>query len=196
MEFFMGINVLLQVCRVAGTITNMFIDETALLLDNVGNSDYEAAKKCLQDAKLSNNKEREFNSAITLLRSGIEKLNDNNKHKFQGAVIIAVCYRLLGDAVLTNRYIDVSKEFFNKWIDKKKPYGLVSFGVVKMGWRNYLCYKEFKEEIESIGLKWKGSFPMPSLLAMNPVLMNSDVNDACHNAIVEFNDKVDNISIS
>ena len=81
MDIFSIANQLFFIYRQIKTINNLFVNKTASLFDKIGCSDFNTAIRCLRDAEISNNPEREFVSALTLLKSSIEKLNNNNKYK-------------------------------------------------------------------------------------------------------------------
>ena len=171
----------------------MFVNKTASLFDKIGCSDFNTAIRCLRDAEISNNPEREFVSALTLLKSSIEKIKSNNKYKFQGALIIGVCYKLLQEDVLSEKYLKMSIELFKEWIYSNRPVGLVSCGIIRTGAYNRTSYSDFKKEIISFGLKWRGESAIHSFMSWNPILMNEDVSTAIVNAIEDYSIKVNHI---
>ena len=139
-------NQLFFVYRQIKAINNLFVNKTASLLDKIGCSDFNTAIRCLHDAEFSNNPGREFVSALTLLKSSIEKIKSNNKYKFQGALIIGVCYKLLQEDVLSEKYLKMSIDLFKEWIYGNRPIGLMSYGIIRLGAYNRTNYSDFKNE--------------------------------------------------
>ena len=193
MDIFSIASQLCLVYRQITAINNLFVNKTADLIDKIGCSDFNAAVKCMHDAVVSNNPEREFISALTLLKSSIEKLKSNNKYKFQGTLIIGICYKLLQEETLSIRYLEMSKMYFKDWIEKNRPVGFMSMGFLRFGYSNYMRYSDFKDEIISLGLKWRGNPTIPSFMSFNALLMNEDVAEATKNAIEDYDEKLDHL---
>lgn len=185
-----------QLCfyyRQINAINDLFVNKTADLIDKIGCSDFNAAIKCMHDAEVSNNPEREFIIALTLLKNSIEKLKKDNEYRFQGALIIGVCYKFLREEILSRNYLKMSTVFFKEWLDENKPYGVVSTSIIWSGFNNRANYFDFKNKIISFGLKWRGESIVHSFMSWNPIIMNEDIHVAIANAIEDYNLKVDNI---
>ena len=132
MEFISSMTGLYKAFCVTRTISGLFINRTIQVLNRIGQKELDAAIKCLHDAEISNNPEREFTMALTLLKSSLEKFSDSNKLKFQCACIIAICYYVIDEFKLSDKYIDFSKSYFSKWIYERRPAGLMSVGFIRM----------------------------------------------------------------
>lgn len=109
MEFFSSITGLYKVFCVTRTIRGLFINRTIQILNRIGQREFDAEIRCLHDAEISNNPEREFTMALTLMKSSLEKLSDSSKLKFQFACIIAICYYVMDEFKLSDKYISFSK---------------------------------------------------------------------------------------
>lgn len=191
MDIFSIANQLFIIYRQIKAINNLFVNRTASLIDQIGCIEFNAAIKCLHDAEISNVPEREFISALTLLKSSVEKFKIENKYKFQGTLIIGVCYKLLQEDTLSRNYLENSKTHFIEWINKNRPYvGISSNSIIWSAVFNHSSYSDFKKEIVSFGLKWQGEYPF---MFGNPVLMNEDISVALKNAIKDYSFKVDHL---
>lgn len=193
MEFFSSITGLYKVFCVNRTIRGLFINRTIQILNRIGQREFDAAIKCLHDAEISNNPEREFTMALTLMKSSLEKLSDSNKLKFQFACIIAICYYVMDEFKLSDKYISFSKSYFSAWVYARKPIGLMSVGFIRMGYFNYTRCQEFRNELLELGLKWEGQPLVPLAFCANPLIMNEEIGLACDNAIQEYSKKLDDI---
>ena len=193
MDIFSIVSQLCFYYRQINAINDLFVNKTADLIDKIGCSDFNAAIECMHDAEVSNNPEREYISALTLLKSSIEKLKKDNEYRFQGALIIGVCYKFLREETLSIRYLEMSKCFFREWIEKNRPVGLMSIGGVRFGYSNYMRYSDFKDAIISLGLKWRGNPSIPAFMSFNALLMNEDVAEAIKNAIEDYDEKLNHL---
>lgn len=193
MEFFSSMMSLYKVFCVTKTIRRLFINRTIQILNRIGKKELDAAIRCLHDAEISNNPEREFTMALTLLKSSLEKLRDSNKLKFQCACIIAICYYVMEEFELSDKYIGFSKSYFSTWIDKRRPIGVKSVGLMRMGYFNYTRCREFRNELHELGLKWKGQPGIPLAFCTNWLIMNEETKLATNNAIQEYKNKIDGL---
>ncbi len=190
MNIFSVASQIYQIYRISSTISGLFMSQTATIIDKIGNSDFNAATKCLRDAERSNNPKMELWSAITLLKSSIEKVSSANKTKTQCTILIAVCYKVIGEDSNSSYYQELAKKFFSDWIDENRPIGIPSISKMRMGTRNYIRYSDFKEDIESWGIRWNG---YPSFMAINPFVMNEAIMKGCEDAKISFCKKIDHI---
>lgn len=172
------------------SLSNLFIDSTAQLLDTIGQKEFDAAIRCLHDSEISNNREREFNMAITLLKGSFEKFSYGNELKFQCAAIISICYYALADIKLSDTYIKLSKVCFEKWIYKSMPV-TTSYALF-----NLMHCREFRRELSKLGLKWKGYPYIPFISCANSIVMNVEIDLVCRNAIQDYNKKMDRLFLS
>lgn len=193
MEFFSSMTGLYKVFGVTRTISGLFINRTIQVLNRIGQKELDAAIRCLHDAEISNNPEREFTMALTLLKNSLEKLSDSNKLKFQCACVIAVCYYVMDEFKLSDKYIGLSKSYFSKWIYERRPIGLMSVGLIRMGYFNYTRCREFRNELQELGLKWKGQPGIPLEFCTNSYSMNEETRLATENAIQEYHNKMDSL---
>lgn len=183
--------------RLANKISNLFVDQTASLIDSIGNADFSAAEKCLSDASKSLRPDLEFRSAITILRSCEEMFSPKNKSRVQCAILIATCYKVLGEDQLVSLYTGRAKDYFREWIESNKPVAAfpIPFSLVSR-WLIYApnesLYTDFKKEINSLGIPWKGlSIIGTTLASVNSFIMNEEISTGCSNAICVFDDKLD-----
>lgn len=189
MSFISAVYNLLRIYKGVRRISKLLINETAQLLEQIGHTELVSAINCLNDAKYSNDWEREFSRAITMLRLSLDKLNDKNALKFQVALLLAICYKMLGDNALCNKYRLQSQMLFGTWIYRNRPYGNwpMRFGYVKIRSANRDRYNDFKNQVESFGIQWRGISFFYTLMINNPILFNEEVAAGCENAIADFN---------
>lgn len=193
MEFISSMTGLYKTFCVTRTISGLFINRTIQVLNRIGQKELDAAIKCLHDAEISNNPEREFTMALTLLKSSLEKFSDSNKLKFQCACIIAICYYVIDEFKLSDKYINFSKSYFSKWIYERRPVRLMSVGFIRMGYFNYTRCRDFRNELQELGLKWKGQPGIPLEFCTNFIFMNKEIRLAVDNAIQEYHNKMDSL---
>jgi hypothetical protein len=91
----------------------------AIALKGVGDSHMQAARAALLHCKDSSNPDREIASAITSLREAYEiftqsKSKYKDRDRYQTALLIAICYRVLKDKNLTIRFLEIAKDDFCK----------------------------------------------------------------------------------
>lgn len=171
-------------------ITSLFVDRTAALLDSLGEIELNTAKQCLIEAHNSGNPEKEIDRAITILRMSFDKLKDCNVVKFQLALLIAICYYALNEETLCNLYKNKSVTQFRTWINHRAPIGMIAPVTGMSVSINYPRYEFFRNEIENLGLKWKGH---GSFVALNALLMNVEISKVCNNAICDFEEYVEQL---
>lgn len=191
MDFFSVLTALYRSYCITKNIKGLFINSTIQILERISQKELNAAIRCLQDAEKSINPEREFTMALTLLKSSLEKLSDKNKLKFQCACIIAICYYVINESKLSDKYIGLSKFYFSTWIYNRRPKGLMPVGF--MGYFNYTRCREFRNELHELGLKWKGQPCIPLFFCTNSIIMDEETRLVCDNAIQEYNNKMDGL---
>lgn len=97
------------------SITNkIFIDKTQKLMNHIGTNELSSAIRTLNDIPQSSNPMHEMHSVITQLRLAMESFHESNERKSQTALLIAICYKIIGDDVLSNRYKNLSIDYFNR----------------------------------------------------------------------------------
>jgi hypothetical protein len=101
-----------------GFIENTLTDHMAVMMRNIAQKEMESAIKTLADSKISNNKEREFASAVTQLRLALEK-TDEELIKAKIAAVISFCYSVLNEARLSRSFEADSINFFNSYYDRE-----------------------------------------------------------------------------
>ncbi len=188
MDFIYGVRCILDTYKTAKCITNMFIDQTADLMESIGKHEFKLAINCLRDAKYSNREITEVDRSITILLSAISKIKDKNKLKFQGLLLVALCYNALGDIFNSNKYRDLSIYTFSQWLTDNRPSGMIGVPQIPglSALRNYNSYIYFKQEVQSIGLNWEGHPLIGGLMTANWYLLNQEVERGVENAYIEY----------
>lgn len=188
MEFIYGVKCILDTYKTAKCITNMFIDQTANLMESIGEHEFRLAINCLRDAKYSNREITEVDRSITILLSAISKIKDKNKLKFQGLLLVALCYNALGDIYNANKYRYLSINTFSQWLTDNRPRGIIGLFQIPglSASYNYNSYIAFKQEIQSIGLNWEGHPLIGGLMTINWYMLNQEVEHGVENAYKEY----------
>jgi hypothetical protein len=99
-------------------IESKFIDRISLVMQNISKKELQSALTTLADAEVSNCKEREISSAITQLRLALEKTNEDIVAA-KIAAITALCYSILNEVPLAQKYEDKSVHYFESHCDKR-----------------------------------------------------------------------------
>ena len=119
-EVFSLLKELKEVYDLLNTISDIVIDKTARIVqiveENAAEKEFLAARQALEDAKRSNNPARELESAITLLRTALNKTSDLEK-SYQISMTITLCYRMLGEAELARSYGNKAIEYVDQYIE-------------------------------------------------------------------------------
>lgn len=161
MSFILSIETLKQV----GTIYNVskFIFATKSVIEEIGGNEFNAALHSLDDMSRSNNPERELNMAITHLRSALEHFASKSdgllgsitamQKRFETALLISLCYKILLEHTLCCQYGDSSIKYFSEWLE---AYAHCPSG--KLHWKE-IFYDRVKDEVNRIGLSWTYSYP-------------------------------------
>ena len=197
MDFIVAIRNLVNVYRCAKGITSIFIRDAVNIINEIGSLEFRLAIDTLLNAEYSNNPLREIDRTITIMLSSIEKLEKCNKLKFQGALIVAICYSILGDKHNLERFKMKSISMFEDWLWVSRPYGM--FPILGLRGRvhakvNRERYKSFREDVTSLGLTWMGLLPdLCSGFVSNPIVFNREIAEACSNAISEYKNFVNEI---
>ena len=200
MGFLQMASSLISIYKTFKVINNILIDETANTLNYIGEKDFEAALKSLRDSKLSYDKEREYNRSITLLRSAVEKISDENNSKVKGLILIAISYDTLNEKILRDKYKELAKLQFFCWINAARPYGRLGvggMGLARIFIKSYATYKNteeydrFRRDIISLGLEWKQPIFTPGL--KNGLFFNKYISIASEHAIEDFNEYMDHL---
>lgn len=188
MDFIYGVRCIVDTYKTAKCITNMFIDQTADLMESIGKQEFKLAINCLRDAKYSNRIITEVDRSLTLLLSAISKIKDKNKLKFQGLLLVALYYNALGDIFNANKYRDLSIYTFSQWLTDNRPSGMIGVPHIPglSALRNYNSYIYFKQEVQSIGLNWEGHPLVGGLMTANWYLLNQEVERGVKNAYNEY----------
>lgn len=166
MSFILSIEALRQV----GTIYNVtkFIFATKSVIEEIGGNEFNAAIHSLDDMYRSNNPERELNMAITHLRSALEHFASKSngilrtttamRKRFETALLISLCYKVLSEHTLCCQYGDSSIKYFSEWLEE---YSNCPSG--KLHWKE-IFYDRVKDEVNKIGLSWTYSYPKAGFL--------------------------------
>lgn len=161
MSFVLSIETLRQV----GTIYNVskLIFATKSVIEEIGSNEFNAAIHSLDDMPRSNCPERELNMAISHLRSALEHFASKSdgffwsitamQQRFETALLISLCYKILSEHTLCCQYGDYSIEYFSEWLE---AYSHCPSG--KLHWKE-LFYDRVKDEVNRIGLSWTYSYP-------------------------------------
>lgn len=134
----------------------------------IGSNELNAAKRSLSDMRSSNNPQRELNMAITQLRSALEHFDSKRytlggllddwgamEKSFQTALFIAVCYSFIGESILSEKFRNMSCDYFAEWLDHyNRPQG--------KRWAQELRYDMVKDKVNEMGLSWPYSYPESS----------------------------------
>jgi hypothetical protein len=87
-----------------------------IILKTIGEQEYSAAQKSLEDARQSRNPRREMESALTIFRLALERdLPTDTKM----VVALTVCgiYRAFDERILTAKFLDLANRYFNEKIN-------------------------------------------------------------------------------
>ena len=188
MEFVYAVKCLLNTYKTAKCITSLFIDQTADLMASIGKREFEQAINCLRDAKYSTREKAEVDRSITLLLSSIAKFSDKNKLKFQGLLLVALCYNALEDKFNTQKYQNLSIYAFKSWLDANSPTGTLRITSIPgfSAVRNHGLYLDFKLQVESVGLQWKGHPLIGELMTANWCFLRQEVECGVENAYEDY----------
>lgn len=188
MDFIYGVKCIFDTYKIAKCITNKFIDQTADLMESIGKHEFQLAINCLRDAKYSNREIAEVDRSITILLSAISKIKYKNKLKFQGLLLVALCYNALGDIFNANKYRILSIDAFSQWLTDNRPLGLIRVPQIPglSALHNYNSYTYFKQEVQSIGLNWEGHPLLGGLMTANWYILNKEVCRGVENANKEY----------
>ena len=188
MEFISAVQCIMDTYKTAKCITNIFIDQTADLMESIGKREFEIAINCLRDAKYSNREVTEVDRSITILLSAISKMTDKNKLKFQGNLLVALCYNALGDKFNAHKYQNLSISTFRDWLAANRPYGMIRVSVIPglAAVRNHGAYITFKQEVQSLGLYWQGNPLIGELMTVSRSLLNEEVECGVDNAYKDY----------
>ena len=140
------------------TINDIFVDKTKEVMRAISEKELRSAIKTLDDIKHSNDKEREFSSAITQLRLALEKMDSDAINKWKTALLIALCYKAINESSLSLKFGDRAIEYFSKYIEEQRRWAL---SPAKDMWKHE-CLLRFVCELESIGIKHKDKEPKKS----------------------------------
>lgn len=161
----MSFTLSMETLRQIGTLYNVskFVFATKSVIEEIGGNEFKAAIHSLDDMCRSTNPERELNMAITQLRSALEHFSSKSdgfwgsisamKQRFQTALLISLCYRILSEHVLCVQYKDNAIKYFSEWLESKShcPSG-------KLHWKKEY-YDRVKEEVNNLGLSWSYTYP-------------------------------------
>lgn len=116
----------------AQKLNQLLENQLSTMLGTIGDVNFKAAGRALKDLKLSEQPQREIESAITHLRAAyiafqsIERPTSEENCKCISALcIISICYRHLGERKLQNEYILISEKVLKQWktnIDNDEEY--------------------------------------------------------------------------
>ena len=151
---------------IIGKFTSKLVFAAEDVVVQIGSNELNAAKQSLFDMRSSNNPQREFNMAITQLRSALEHF-DSKRFSFGGfvedwgamekcyqtALFISICYYSIGEAVLSEKFRNKSCDYFVEWINYyQRP-------IVGKLYHKEFCYDLVKKKVIEIGLLWPYSYP-------------------------------------
>jgi hypothetical protein len=97
-------------------ISQSFVDELSSFLNKISEKEVDSAILALRESKLSVNWRREIEIAISHLRLAIGK-TDDTLNKIEINLMVAVCYKVLGENELINLYKSKSISIFERWLD-------------------------------------------------------------------------------
>ena len=188
MEFITAVKCIMGTYKTAKCITNIFIDQTADLMESIGKREFETAINCLRDAKYSNREVAEVDRSITILLSAISKMTDKNKLKFQGNLLVALCYNALGDKFNTHKYKNLSICNFRDWLAANRPYGMRRVSVIPglAAALNHGAYIGFKQEVQSLGLYWKGHPLIGELMTCSYPFLKEEIEWGVENVYKDY----------
>ena len=118
MTFFELISAAQKIYALYGFIENTLTDHMSMIMREVAEAEMVSAIKTLEDSKISNNREREFASAITQLRLALGKTKDDLV-KAKIAAIIWFCYTVLKEEQLARSFENDSLRYFNSYYDRE-----------------------------------------------------------------------------
>jgi len=137
------------------TINDIFVDKTKEVMQAIGKKELQSAIKTLEDIRHSNDKNREFASAITQLRLAMEKMDAENANKWKTALLLALCYKVLNENILSERFGESAKEYFTKYIEGRRRWCLC----VAKDQNREMLLGEFKRELEDAGVNHNDKEP-------------------------------------
>lgn len=92
----------------------IFVDKTQRLMNHIGSIELSSAIRTLNDIPQSSNPMHEMHSVITQLRLAMEAFPESSEKKHQTALLIAICYMIVGDDYLSNKFKSLSIEYFDR----------------------------------------------------------------------------------
>ena len=92
----------------------IFVDKTQRLMNHIGSIELSSAIRTLNDIPQSSNPMHEMHSVITQLRLAMETFPESSEKKHQTALLIAICYMIVGDDYLSNRFKSLSIDYFDR----------------------------------------------------------------------------------
>ena len=185
------------------SITNKyFIDTTQKLMNYIGANELSSAIRTLNDIPQSSNPVHEMHSVITQLRLAMEAFHESNERKSQTALLIAICYKIIGDDVLSNRYKNLSIDYFDHTAYLHQQNATLQF-LSKDGWYAARSMGKtipmfFNSHLENeYGIQWTG--PGPESLGYRLVSLfkeksyNELFRDGVESAKRQYRQKINNL---
>ena len=161
------------------TIHELLVDKTAQIINAIGEKELTSALKTLDDIKYSKNVYREFSSVITQLRLSLEKLSSKTNKKCKVALLIALCYKFIGEHQLSSQFGVRSISYFNDWIEYEKKR---IFTPAKEVWREAVL-SQVKEDLDEMGIIHRDKLPNKSFF--DSLWNGDDTSNRAENVIAE-----------
>lgn len=161
------------------TIHELLVDKTAQIINAIGEKELTSALKTLDDIRYSKNVHREFSSVITQLRLSLEKISSKTTKKSKVALLIALCYKFIGEYQLSSQFGARSISYFNDWIEAEKKR---IFAPAKEVWREAVL-SQVKGDLDEMGIIHRDKLPNKSFF--DSLWNGDDTSNRAENVIAE-----------
>lgn len=145
----------------------IFIDKTQRLMNHIGSIELSSAIRTLNDIPQSSNPMHEMHSVITQLRLAMETFPKSSEKKHQTALLIAICYMIVGDDYLSSKFKSLSIDYFDRcaYLHQQAEIAISSetWNVIRNEGFSGTCLFEEGHLENEYGITWTG--PGPESLA-------------------------------
>jgi len=161
------------------SIHELLVDETARIINAIGERELNSALKTLDDIRYSKNVQREFSSVITQLRLALEKISSKTTKKSKVALLIALCYKFIGEYQLSSQFGARSITFFNDWIEAEKK----RIFTPAKGYLREAVLSQVKDDLDEMGIIHKDKLPNKSFF--DSLWNGDDTSNRAEKVVVE-----------
>lgn len=170
---------------------------------HIGKKELSSAIRTLSDVSQSKCPVDEIRSAITQLRLAMENFPETNERRTQTALLIAVCYKIIGDDVLSNTYKQLSIDYFDRTAYLQQE-ACIGMGLRREEWEAPLNEGFFTSSMfddnhleDEYGIIWTG--PAPASLAEKIISLfksksyNQRFREGVLSAVQQYKQKVNQL---